>query len=196
MEDTAKSFLPEEMLKAAFTLNRRRYFSDAYAMDDRYGVLIYNGRISPEIPAYASIADTVKADYLAEKKKYLFNEEGNRLNAELKKRMQTEPFTPAAKSLGLKVTEHNTFKIGEAPGAISQAVLQQAQKMQPGEISPMLTVEDRGMFVYLKEKTVPEITDENEKLIQAKDFLRQYSSFTSYNSILNELVASGLNEKE
>ena len=134
--------------------------------------------------------------FQAEKKEYFFNDEGNRLNIELKQRMQTEPFKPAAKSLGLEVTEYETFKVSEAPSTIPRAVLQQAQNMKPGELSPMLTVENKGIFLYLKEKIVPEVMAESEKLTQAKDFLRQYSSFTSYNSILNEMVANGLDEKD
>ena len=194
MEDAANSFLPENMLEAAYSLNNKRYFSSAYPMEDRYGVLIYIGRIPSRIPAYEEVAGSVKSHYLAENKKRLFNEEGNRLSAELKEKIQTENFIPAAEDLGLKITKQAKFKVGEAPSNVRRTILQQAQNMRPGELSPMLTIEDNGIFIYLEEKTVPEITEDNEKLIQAKNFLRQYSSFTSYNSIMNELVAKGLKE--
>ena len=213
--DTANNRLPKDMLESAFALTEKRYFSDAYALGNGYAIIIYSGRIPPEIPAYEAVVDAVKADYIAEQKKQLFNEEGSRLNAELKERMNTETFMPsaqqnpelqeevkagvfasAAEALDLKVTNYDAFKISEAPRAINRAVLEKAQNMEPEELSPMLTIGDKGIFVYLEKKTVPEITEENEEFIQAREFLQRYSSFTCFNSIQNELVAEGLDKKD
>ena len=58
----------------------------------------------------------------------------------------------------------------------------------------MLTAADTGIFVYLVNKTVPEITSDNEDLTQAKDFLTRYAAYTSGSALANELVFLGLPE--
>ena len=60
------------------------------------------------------------------------------------------------------------------------------------ELSPMLVNEDIGIFVYLDEKDIPAIQPDDEKLVQASNFLQRYASFISANALLNELVTAGL----
>jgi hypothetical protein len=66
--------------------------------------------------------------------------------------------------------------------------------MDAGELSPMLTSGNTGTFVYVEEKTVPEIAADDEDLTQAKSFLQRYASYVSSNALVNELVAKGISE--
>ena len=155
-EGAANRALSTEMLESAFALSKSRYFSDAYAIDGGFGVLIYTGRIAPEIPAFETVEAVVTADYTAEEKRRLFNENGERLEAALKTKIaEGSTFSEAAEALDLKVTQNETFKIGEAPRTFNQAALQKAQSMSAGDISPMLTSGAIGTFVYVEEKSVP-----------------------------------------
>ena len=194
-EGASRRALSTEMLESAFALSKSRYFSDAYAIDGGFGVLIYIGRIAPEIPAFETVEAAVTADYTAEEKRRLFNENGERLEAALKTKItEGSTFTEAAEALDLKVTQNETFKIGEAPRTFNQAALQKAQSMSAGEISPMLTSGAIGTFVYVEEKSVPEITSEDENLVQARSFLQRYASYVSSNALVSELVARGISE--
>lgn len=190
-EATEKGFLAE-MLGSAFALTEKRYFSDAYRIEDGYGVLLFSEKIPPETPAYEAVAEAVKANYSAEEKRRLFNEEGERLKNELSARLDAEAtFTEAAEELGLTTTTTETFKLSEAPRTVNQAALQRAQNMQQGELSSMITSGDSGIFVYIEEKTVPEIEADNEQLTQTSSFLKRYTAFISANALLNELVSKG-----
>lgn len=192
-EGAARRALSTEMLESAFALSKSRYYSDAYAIDGGFAVLIFNGRIAPEIPAFESVEAVVTADYNAEEKRRLFNENGERLETELKAAIEAGTnFVEAAEALGLKATANEAFKVGEAPRTFNQAALQKAQGMDAGELSPMLTSGATGIFVYVEEKDVPEIAADDENLIQAQGFLQRYASYVSANALVSELVARGV----
>jgi peptidyl-prolyl cis-trans isomerase D len=194
-EGAARRALSTEMLESAFTLSKSRYFSDAYAIDGGFGVLIYTGRIAPEIPAFETVEAVVTVDYTAEEKRRLFNENGERLETALKAKIaEGSTFVEAAEALELKASTNEAFKVGEAPRTFNQAALQKAQSMEAGEISPMLTSGPTGTFVYVEEKNVPEISADDENFTQAQDFLKRYASYVSSNALVSELVARGISE--
>ena len=187
--------LSTELLESAFKLGGNRYYSDAYAVDKGFAVLLYEGRIVPEIPEFEAVQSEVTKDYQSDEKRRLFNEKGESLQAELKAKINEGiDFTEAAEALGLGTTTFETFTAQEAPRELNRSALQLAQGMQSGEVSPMLTAAGTGIFVYLVNKTVPEITSDNEDLTQAKDFLTRYAAYTSGSALANELVFLGLPE--
>ncbi len=192
-EEAGSSDLSAEMLKSAFALNEKRYFSDAYELKDGFGVLIFLGRMAPEIPVYEAVEEAVKADFGAEEKRRLFNEKGEELKNELSALLAAETkFNTSAEALGLSVTTSEAFKLSEAPRTINRTALQQAQNMEIGELSPMITSGDTGLFVYIDEKNIPDVKVDNEKLAQISSFLQQFAVFTSSSALSNELVEKGL----
>ena len=187
--------LSTELLESAFKLGGNRYYSDAYAVDKGFAVLLYEGRIVPEIPEFEAVQSEVTKDYQSDEKRRLFNEKGESLQAELKAKINEGiDFTEAAEALGLGTTTFETFTAQEAPRELNRSALQLAQGMQSGEVSPMLTSGGTGIFVYLASKTVPEIASDNEDLTQAKGFLARYAAYTSGSALANELVFLGLPE--
>ena len=188
--------LSSELLESAFKLGGNRYYSDAYAVDGGFSVLLYEGRIAPEIPEFEAVQSEVTKDYKTDEKRRLFNEKGESLQAELKTKI-TEgiDFAEAAKALGLDTASFDTFSVQEAPRELNRSALQMAQGMGSSDISPMLTSDGIGIFVYLANKTVPEIASDNEELKQAEEFLARYAAYTSGSSFANELVYLGLPEE-
>ena len=196
LANTSERALSSELLESAFKLGGNRYYSDAYAIDGGFAVLLYEGRIAPEIPEFEAVQSEVINDYRTDEKRRLFNEKGESLQAELKtKIVEGIDFDEAAKALGLGTASFDTFSVQEAPRELSRSALQMAQGMQPGNVSPMLTSDGIGIFVYLVNKTVPEIASDNEELKQAEDFLTRYAAYTSGSSFANELVFLGLPEE-
>ena len=188
--------LPEALLQAAFDLGGQRYYSDPYPVDGGFAVLLYEGRIEPEIPPFEDVEQQVRTDYERDRKRELFNAEGERLREALQEALASgEDFAETAASLGLAAETVEPFAAAEAPQDLPPAVLRQAQGMSEGDLSPMLTVGGKGTFVYLQEKTKPEITDEDENYVQARTFLTRYSSFLSANGLVNELIARGMPEE-
>lgn len=193
LQGASQRALPAEMLESAFALGGNRYYSDAFQLDDGYAVLIYTGRIAPEIPEFAAVKQEVKADYRAEEKRRLFNEKGESLHAKITAQVADgSDFAAVAEMLGLAVESFETFTPRQVPPELNRSALQRAQRMQPGEISPMITAGQNGIFVNLVDKVVPEIADDDADRTQAEDFLARFSAFTSSNAYLNELIARGL----
>ncbi|WP_269526404.1 SurA N-terminal domain-containing protein [Coraliomargarita parva] len=185
------------MLESAFDLNNDRYYSDAYALDDGgYGVLIYEGRIDPEIPAYEAVATEVQRDYLVEMKRELFNEKGVSLKAELEAKLtEGADFVETAKSLGLEAQSYETFKGSDAPRELSPSLIQASRGMAGGELSAMITSGGQGSFVYVIAKEVPEMgaVEEDDT---TQNFLKRYNAMISSSSLMNELITNGLPEPE
>ena len=187
--------LSSDLLESAFKLGGNRYYSDAYAVDGGFAVLLYGGRIAPEIPEFEAVQSELTNDYKTDEKRRLFNERGESLQAKLKAKIaEGIDFIEAAEALGLGTASFDTFSVQEAPRDLNRSALQLAQGMQSGDISPMLTSDGRGIFVYLANKTVPEIASDNEDLTQAEDFLARYAAYTSGSAFANELVFLGLPE--
>jgi peptidyl-prolyl cis-trans isomerase D len=188
--------LSSEFLESAFKLGGNRYYSDAYAVDGGFAVLLYQGRIAPEIPEFEAVQSEVIKDYKTDEKRRLFNEKGESLQAELKtKIVEGIDFVEAAEALGLGTASFETFSVQEAPRELNRSALQLAQGMQAGDVSPMLTSDGTGILVYLANKNIPEIASDNEELKQAEDFLARYAAYTSGSSFANELVILGLPEE-
>ena len=187
--------LSADLLESAFKLGGNRYYSDAYAVDGGFAVLLYGGRIAPEIPEFEAVQSELTNDYKTDEKRRLFNERGESLQAKLKAKIaEGIDFIEAAEALGLGTASFDTFSVQEAPRDLNRSALQLAQGMQSGDISPMLTSDGRGIFVYVANKTVPEIASDNEDLTQAEDFLARYAAYTSGSAFANELVFLGLPE--
>lgn len=185
--------LSSELLESAFKLGGNRYYSDAYAVDGGFAVLLYEGRITPEIPEFEVVQAEVTADFLAAEKRRLFNEKGENLQAELKAKIgEGTAFAEAAEALGLSVNSFETFTLQEAPRELNRSALQQAQSMDTGEVSPMLTSGGTGIFVYVQNKEVPEIANDDEDLTKAEDYLARFAAYSSGTAFANELVFEGL----
>ena len=196
LAETNQRALSSELLESAFKLGGNRYYSAAYAVDSGFAVLIYEGRIVSEIPEFEAVQSKLTNDYKTDKKRSLFNEKGESLQAELKAKIaEGIDFAEAAESLGLDPASFETVSVKEAPRDLNRSALQIAQGMQSGDISPMLTSNDKGILVYVANKTVPEIASDNEDLAQAEDFLARFSAYTSGAAFANELVFLGLPEE-
>jgi peptidyl-prolyl cis-trans isomerase D len=187
--------LSPAMLESAFTLVGNRYYSDAYELDDGYGILILQDRIAPVIPPFEDVAAEVASDYKPDEKRRLFNEKGESLKAELEAALaEDKAFAETAESRGLKVNSFESFEGNDAPADLNRSALRQAQTLDAGEISPMLTLEGVGTFVYVQSKDVPELDEEDPDLAQTKSMLERWASFTTRSDLTNELIMRGLPE--
>ena len=184
--------LPEDLLNSAFALSDAKYYSDPYPINGGYAVLIYEGRISPELPAFDSVAEQVKDDFIIEEKRRLFYAEGLRLKDDLDEALQSgTEFGTAAEALKLEVQSHDAFMLNQVPEALNQAVVQALPSIQSGAVSPMLQSENQGFFVYMNSKDVPQIDESDPDYTQAMAFLERYSSMTRMRSLIGELITAG-----
>jgi len=185
--------LPADMLEAAFDLSERRYYTDPYPLDDGFGVLIYQGRIDPEIPPYEAVASEVRADFLREAKRKRFNEKGEAIRDELLAKLEAgSSFTEAAEALELSTQSFEPFQPTSPPREMNPTVMQAVRSMSEGEVSSMRMFAGKGTFVYLAGKEVPEVSEDSEELESARDFLRRMGRNYSAGALVNELIAEGM----
>lgn len=191
--EVGKNEIPSELAKSVFELNDRRYFSDAYAVTDGYAILIYQKRLPPEIPAFESVKESVQLDYSVELKRKLFNERGQQLKLELVAGIAAgKSFAETAEPLGLEVRKFDSFKVNEAPSDLNRSALGFAQKTEALTVSDMLNLNGLGTFIYVTEKTLPEIASDDESLLSTQAYLNYMGAQISSSSFVNELVARGM----
>ncbi|MGC6455360.1 MAG: peptidyl-prolyl cis-trans isomerase [Coraliomargaritaceae bacterium] len=193
LEDANKSPLPAAMLQEAFSLGSNRYYTSVYPIEGGYCLLFTDGRVAPAIPPFESVADRVAADYTAERKRELFNAEGIRLKEALESRLgEGENFAEASAALGMEATAFEPFEYGQPPNEMDRSALERASQLGDGEVSSMITTRDQtGLFVYVEEKTAPEIAPDDEDYASAEDWLQRYSAFIGEMSLTRELINQG-----
>jgi peptidyl-prolyl cis-trans isomerase D len=193
LNQTSQRSLPGEMLEEAFSLGSNRYYTGVYPMQGGFGLLFTDGRIAPEIPPYEAVTARVSNDYKVERKRELFNTEGASLKEDLETRLRAgENFAEAATALGLEASEFESFEFGEPPSELDRAVLERAGNLAAGDLSDMITTrEQTGLFVYLEEKTAPEIAPDDEDYASAESFLQRYAAYIGEMSLTRELIEQG-----
>ena len=191
--DSSNRGLPTPMLDAAFALSEARYFTDPYPMDDGFAVLIYQARLPIELPAFEVVTPQVKADYAAEEKRRLFYEKGVALKKELEAQLAAGiSFADAATQLNLGIESFEAFKLNEAPQNLNRAVLQSAIDLETGAVSPMLQLGPSGLFVFVADREIPELSADDATLQQATGFLEYNSAMIRMNALASELVERGM----
>jgi peptidyl-prolyl cis-trans isomerase D len=190
---TRQRNLPVDMLNAAFALNETRYFSDPYPIDGGFGVLLYKATIPAELPAFEAVETNVIADFSAEEKRRLFFEEGESMQKEMEAQLASGvSFEDAAVALKLAVENFESFELSNPPQALNRNTLQTAMFQKEGSISPMLQVGPSGIFIYVSEKVIPEISSDDATLEQARNYLIYTSSMMRMNGINSDLIEAGM----
>ncbi|MFP4166140.1 MAG: SurA N-terminal domain-containing protein [Opitutales bacterium] len=189
---------PEAMLATGFSLEGKRYYSDAYSVDEGFALLILRERIDPEIPPYEDVADEVRNDYKSEQRRMLFEKKGEELRTQLAERMekQNTAFAEAAKDLELETASYESFEAGQPPQELPRVLLDQIHRMEQNELSPMLRDGDNALYVYITKKEIPEIDPSGEELEQALDQLARISSMMSSRAYQEALITKGLPKEE
>jgi peptidyl-prolyl cis-trans isomerase D len=185
--------LPVTMLNAAFALNESRYFSDPYPIGGGFGVLLYKMTIPAELPAFEAVETDVIADFTVEEKRRLFFEEGESVQKEMEAQLASGvSFEDAAAALKLSVENFDSFELSNPPQALNRNILQTAMFQEEGSISPMLQVGPAGIFIYVSEKVIPEISPDDTSLEQTRNHLIYTSSMIRMNGINSDLVEAGM----
>ena len=198
--ETLGKSLPSELLQSGFALNSNRYYSDPYESGDGYAVLLYRNTLVPEIPAYETVAEQVKEDYLKGEKRAQFNAEGERIQSELEAIVASgNDFLSEAEALGLTVEAHPEFNFREPPENSAPYEFQAVYRLQSGEVSQMNNYGDTAIITYLKSETVSEYEDDAEELERTIRNIKSFSQNAGKSGFYNELLSlemSGSSETE
>ncbi|MGJ3242594.1 MAG: peptidylprolyl isomerase [Opitutales bacterium] len=92
----------------------------------------------------------------------------------------------------LPIRVFQDFTARNPPEGLNPVVFNSIQGLPAGGLSRMITTGDTGYFVYVSRKEVPEVSESDPAYRQAETFISQFHSFMGNRSIVEELIARGM----
>ena len=194
LPSAAEAPIPQALLLQAFDLNEQRYYSDPQATDDGAAVLFLKERIPPRQLSFDEARDQVIEDFLKEEKRRLFSEQGKTLYEQLTQSLKEgeQSFAEAAETHALTVENYSGFKLSTAPADLNRSLLTEVTSLQPGDLSPMITLSDKGYFLYVVKREAPTIDPESKEVQQALESQQAFMAMMTERSIITDLITHGL----
>jgi hypothetical protein len=158
--------VPDSLLNSMwiYSSNPNRYFSDIAQVDDGAVILVSRGLTEARMPDFEEVARQVEQDYVRAEKRRLFAEKGKELRDEITARLKDEDFSGIAAALELEVEQLDPFTGATVPFQLQRsAIWDQSRFLDAGEVSSMILEEDRGTFLFMAEKSVPDIDPDSEE---------------------------------
>lgn len=184
---------PQQVVAAAFRLDRQRYFSDPFAVPGGQIVLLWRQKLDPYRPMLAEVREQVVADYFAETKRRRFVEAGRQWRGQIAARLAAgNTFAETAGNLpgapAFTVTRHADFTRRQPPEDVAAAVLGALDGLRAGELSDFIVTADRGYIVKVAERDVPPVVQSGFEFVATRAQLAQHSATAGYNLFFGELI--------
>lgn len=171
-------------------LNADRYFSDPLPTPDGVVVLLWQESLPAYKPLFSEVRDRVIADYRESEKRRLFNERGTALKAQLQAAAKTPAgFTEKATAEKLEVKSYAGFTLSLPPQEMPQPALSTLVRLESGQVSDFVALEDKGFLVYAQDKKLPDLTPANPRYAEIQTQLMGYIASSNENAVLATLVA-------
>ncbi len=180
-----------EAREAVMRLSEDRQFSDPLPLGaDDYMVLIYHETLPAFIPPLEEVAEDVERDYREEERRRLLSERGEEIRQQLAQRIsEGATFIEAAEAEGLTTQSADQFSRISPPEQINRQIVMRLDEFERNEVSPMITLQNFGYFIYLKDREVPEITADDEEFVRTADNLRDWSAMSGRYYVMEEFIA-------
>jgi peptidyl-prolyl cis-trans isomerase D len=150
-------------------------------------------------PGLAQVRDRVVVDYRENERRKRFVELGRTFRSQLEARLKAgDPFDKAAAAVTdasqpkLVVKDYPSFLRRQPPKDIEPTVLGPLDRLERGQVSDMLLTEDRGFFVYVKEKKSPDLAETSPQFAATQAQLARLSTSLDRSLFLNEIVSREL----
>ncbi|MEO0796675.1 MAG: peptidyl-prolyl cis-trans isomerase [Verrucomicrobiota bacterium] len=191
---TPSPFAPDA-LESVFSLDDNRFYSDGIPTNDGAAIVILKETSGTTIPPLADVKVQVLADYTEVEKKIRYNERGQELTDELQTAVNDgKSFVETAESLGLTVRSAADFTLIDSQSGLDRFELDVLSSMDQGEVINLRKYSDPGTIIFAAKKEVPEVSVDSDEVVKEVEQLAQYSSRATEFSILNELVAIGVEQ--
>jgi peptidyl-prolyl cis-trans isomerase D len=189
--------LPSNLLQAGFSLNADRYYSDPYKTSNGFAVLLYKATVPSAIPSFESVADQVKADYIANETRAAFNAHGEAIQSQLEALVESgDDFQSGAEALGLTVEHYPEFNYNNQPEKAKPYEFQAVFRLKEGEVSAMTNYSEAAIITYLASKSVQEYEASEEEVERLVSNIKGFSKNTGLNGFYNELLSREIDALE
>lgn len=181
--------LPDRTLPAAFFNSMwiyttgDRFFSDPTQSRDGAVVLLLDEVLPSRQPDFEEVQGQVAEDFRRQERRTLFSEFANESRRALQDRVRAgADLVEAATELGFSVEEAETFEGGEVPWTLqSDRLWDRTRFLEPGQISNLTIRRDDALFVYMVDRSTPEIDWESEEIValisENRDVSRRFAGW-------------------
>jgi peptidyl-prolyl cis-trans isomerase D len=187
----------------AFKLGKDRPYTDAVSTSAGAAVLFWKETQPARKPAFTEVRDKVSTDYVENEKRKRFVELGRTLRGLIENRLKagdTFEKAAAAASTGTSAKiEAKTippFTLRNRPQDLDYTVLGALERLEKGQVSDLAIAADKGTFVYVADKAVPDFSWNNALFATTRTQLGTYNARLSSNSYLGEIVERELKRSE
>jgi peptidyl-prolyl cis-trans isomerase D len=150
-------------------------------------------------PGLAQVRDRVVVDFKEDERRKRFVELGRTLRGQLETRLKAgEAFDKVAAAVTggsqpkLVVKEYPSFLRRQPPKDIEATVLGPLDRLERGQVSDMLLTEDKGLFVYVKDKKSPDLAETSPQFAATQAQLARLSVGANRNLLMEEIVSREL----
>ena len=192
-----------ELAAEAFRLSVDKLVSDAITTRTGAVILFWQETQATRKPPFAEVREKVAADYTESERRKRFVELGKSVKSQLETRLKAgdsieAAATAAAASSGLKVETKTLapFTLRTRPQDIDYTVLSTLERLAKGQVSDMANSADKGVFVYVAEKNVPDATEANPRFAEMRKQVATGSGRFSARNYLNELTERELKRSD
>lgn len=183
----------------AFKLDAKRFSSDAIPLANGAVVLFWDESIPSRKPALTEVRAKVVADYTENERRLRFAEAGKTLRGQIETRVKAgEAFAAAATAaaatagLNVEVKEPNAFSYRQPPADVDSTVLGATDRLEKGAVSDLVSSADKGFIVYVKDKTLPDVSAANPAFESSRTQLAASMASFNSDSYLEEIVSQEL----
>ena len=183
-----------QVVAEALQLGEQHAVSDPLVTADGSIVLFWRETLPSYRPELAQIRDKVAADYREEERTKRFFQWGQTVGSQLADRIKAgDSFEAAAARVapgapGLVVKAYPAFIRRQPPQDLAQPVANALDRLNQGQVSEMLVDQNGGVFVYVKEKKLPDLTEANPLYAATRIQLAQLDATATANLTMSTLV--------
>lgn len=187
--------LPRRILEQVFEMNR--YFSEPYLLVEGIAILFHEKTLPAEAQPLEAVREQVLADMKEEQRREAFIARGEALSQELNTAIADTKFPIAAAKRKLSVQPYQDFSLNNPPEGLHNVVQSALSQQTVGKVSDMIIDGvsgdfTTGYFVYIVNKEVPKISENNEDIQKRLESLQQFASEQSSASVLKEMIDLGM----
>ncbi len=189
-----------QVVDEALRLNDQHAVSDPLAAADGSVVLFWRETQPAYRPELAQVRDRVVADYKENERRMRFFQWGQLVSRQLSDRLKTgDSFEAAVARVGpgepkLVVKTFPPFLRRQAPQDLEPPVAAALDRLGQGQVSEMLADQNTGLFVFVKEKKVPDLSEANPQYAITRMQLARLDAMSTAVVSIGDLVGRELKQ--
>ncbi len=187
----------------AFKLGKDRAYTEAVPTPNGAAVLFWQDTQPARKPAFAEVKTKVSLDYLENEKRKRFVELGRTLRSLIENGLKAgdtfeKATTAAATGTSAKIETKAVaaFTLRNRPQDLDYTVLSTLERLEKGQVSDLAIAADKGTYVYVLDKKIPDFTPTNPLYAETRTQLGTYTARLGSSAYLAEIVETELKRSE